>query len=140
MSELITHATRNPQVVAVLVAAAIAVLVYELRHRKLSLTAISPQDAVRLMNQGAAVLDVRSAEDFAAGHLSTARHAPLDKLTEAAEGIKRFKDRPVLVYCERGARSNSATAKLAVLGFSKVFNLRGGVAAWRTDNLPLVKN
>jgi thioredoxin 1 len=43
------------------------------------------------------------------------------------------------VYCERGGHAAAAIAKLRTLGFNQVFNLRGGVAAWRTDNLPLVK-
>ena len=125
---------------ALALSAAVAVLAYELWQRKLARAAISPQEAVHLMNQGAAVLDVRSSEEFAAGHLSTARHVPLDKLTEVADTLKRYKDRPVVVYCERGSRSSTAITQLTALGFAKAFNLRGGVAAWRTEHLPLVRN
>ena len=139
MALLLEHFARHQWLVALALAAAIAVIVYELRQRTLELAAVSPQDAVRLMNQGAAVLDVRTPEEFASGHLSTARHAPLDKLSEMAESLKRFKDKPVLVYCERGMRASTAIKQLNALGFTKTFNMRGGVAAWRAESLPLAR-
>jgi rhodanese-related sulfurtransferase len=139
MAQLLEHLARHQWLVSLAIAAAIAVIVYELRQRTLELAAVSPQDAVRLMNQGAAVLDVRSAEEFASGHLSTARHAPLDKLSDVAEALKRFKEKPVLVYCERGMRASSAIKQLHALGFTKTFNMRGGIAAWRAENLPLAR-
>jgi rhodanese-related sulfurtransferase len=139
MALLLEHFAHHQWLVSLAVIAAVAVLVYELRQRSLETAAISPQDTVRLMNQGAAVLDVRSSEEFASGHLSTARHVPLEKLTETAETLKRYKDRPVVVYCQSGMRSSTAIRQLTALGFAKVFNLRGGLAAWRAENLPLAR-
>ncbi len=139
MALLLDHFARHPWLVWLAVAAALAVIVNELRQRALDVSAISPQDVVRLMNQGAAVLDVRTPDEFASGHLSTARHVPLDKLTETAETLKRYKDRPVVVYCQSGMRSNAVIRQLTALGFAKVFNLRGGLAAWRAENLPLAR-
>jgi rhodanese-related sulfurtransferase len=43
------------------------------------------------------------------------------------------------VYCESGTVAPSAVRELAAQGFTKVFSLRGGLSAWRTDNLPLAK-
>jgi rhodanese-related sulfurtransferase len=139
MALLLDHFARHPWLVWLAAAAAMAVIVYEFRQRALDVSAISPQDVVRLMNQGAAVLDVRTPDEFASGHLSTARHVPLDKLAETAATLKRYKDRPVVVYCQSGARSSSVIQQLTALGFAKVFNLRGGVAAWRAENLPLAR-
>ena len=139
MALLLEHVARHQWLVLLAAAAAIAVIVNEFRQRALDVSAISPQDAVRLMNQGAAVLDVRTPEEFASGHLSTARHVPLDKLTETAETLKRYKDRPVVVYCQSGMRSGTVIRQLTALGFAKVFNLRGGLAAWRAENLPLAR-
>jgi rhodanese-related sulfurtransferase len=139
MAQLLEHLARHQWLVSLAIAAAIAVIVYELRQRTLESAAVSPTDAVRMMNQGAAVLDVRSTEEFASGHLSTARHVPLDKLAEIAETLKRYKDKPVLVYCERGMRASTAIKQLNALGFAKAFNLRGGVAAWRAESLPLTR-
>jgi len=136
LAEYISH---HPLLVGVTALCAVALLAVELRARRLGTAAIGTQDAVRLMNQGAAVLDVRSREEFAAGHLRNARHAPLDGLDAVAEGLKRFKERPVLVYCERGGRAVTAIERLRGLGFNQLFNLRGGIAAWRSDHLPLDK-
>jgi rhodanese-related sulfurtransferase len=140
MALLLEHYSNHRWLVALAVAAAIAVLIYELRQRKVNQAAISPQEAVRLMNQGAPVLDVRSSEEFAAGHVANARHAPLEKLAELAESLKRFKDRPVVVYCERGGRASTAIAQLNALGFKQAFTVRGGVAAWRAEQLPLARS
>jgi rhodanese-related sulfurtransferase len=139
MSQLTDYIAHHPLLVAAALVSGAALVAVELRARKVGAAAVGTQDAVRLMNQGAAVLDVRSNEEFAAGHLGSARHAPLESLELVAESIKRYKDRPVLVYCERGGRAATAIAKLRTLGFSQLFNLRGGLTAWRSDNLPLVK-
>jgi rhodanese-related sulfurtransferase len=139
MTQLLQFAAHHPVQVAMLVLAAFAVLIYELRLSAGTSGSISPQDAVRLMNQGAAVLDVRSAEAFAAGHIGNARLLPIASLAEDAEALKRFKEKPVIVYCERGNNSAVAIRKLGAAGFTKLFNLRGGLAAWRSENLPVVR-
>lgn len=139
MNQLMPFATHHPIQVAMLVVTAIAVLVYELRLRAQSSGTISAQDAVRLMNQGAAVLDVRGPEAWAAGHIGNARALPADGLAAVAESLKRYKDKPVIVYCERGVSANAAVRELTRLGFSKVFNLRGGISGWRSENLPVVR-
>jgi len=91
------------------------------------------------MNQNALVLDLRPAEAFAAGHLAGARNLPPDQILKAGETLKKYKEKPVVVYDESGSVSASATRQLAAQGFTKAVNLRGGLAAWRTENLPLTK-
>jgi rhodanese-related sulfurtransferase len=139
MAQLLEYISHNRMLAALTLVALAAVLVYEWYLRTLEQSAISPQDAVRLMNQGATVLDVRPTTAFSSGHLSNARHLPLENLPEAAETLKRFKDRPVIVYCERGNTSAAAIRQLTTMGFSKLSSLRGGIAAWRAENLPLVR-
>jgi rhodanese-related sulfurtransferase len=85
------------------------------------------------------VLDVRGADAWAAGHIGNARALPAEGFAAAAETLKRHKDKPVIVYCERGTSANTAVRELTRLGFSKVLNLRGGISAWRTENLPVVR-
>jgi rhodanese-related sulfurtransferase len=135
LPEFILH---HPYYVALIVAAAVAVLVSELRHRAHHSGAIGAQDAIRLMNQGAAVLDVRPAAAFAAGHISGARSLPPEDIDKAGALLKRYKDRPVIVYCERGVSAATTVRSLGTLGFSRVFNLRGGLSSWRAENLPVV--
>ena len=59
------------------------VLAYEMRARSESRVAVSPQELIRLMNQGALVLDLRPAEQFQAGHLSGARQMNGEQLLAA---------------------------------------------------------
>ena len=99
----------------------------------------SPTEAVRLMNQGAVLVDVRSQAEFDSGHILDARHVPQDQVAQAAETLKRFKDKVVIMCCESGMRSSAAARVLQAQGFTNVVNLRGGVQAWRAENLPLVK-
>jgi rhodanese-related sulfurtransferase len=139
MQRLLEYANHHPGLSLLLGAALIAVLIYELRERSRGLGAIGPQDAVRLMNQGAAVLDVRDAEAYAAGHIRGARHMPADRLADSLDSLKRFRERPVIVYCERGSSAATALRTLAAQGFTKVVSLRGGLGAWRTENLPVTR-
>ena len=95
-------------------------------------------EATRLMNQpGALVLDVRESGEFAAGHLPHARHIPLGELANRVDEIAKFKEKPVVVTCRSGARSGSACRKLKNAGFTKVYNLKGGVPAWEQASLPV---
>ncbi|MGH8180957.1 MAG: rhodanese-like domain-containing protein [Steroidobacteraceae bacterium] len=115
------------------------VLAFEVRARAESFAAVTPQDAIRLMNRGAVVIDLRPAEQYAAGHLSGARRMDGDQILKAGDTLKRYKQKPLIVYDESGSLGNSAARQLKAQGFLHAFNLRGGVAAWRSDNLPLEK-
>ncbi|MEJ0036184.1 MAG: rhodanese-like domain-containing protein [Gammaproteobacteria bacterium] len=137
LSEYISH---HPYLSGLLVLAAIIVAAYEWNARKQSFAAISPQDVIRLMNQNALVLDLRPAEAFAGGHLAGARNLAPDQILNAGETLKKYKEKPVVVYDESGSLGISAARQLAAQGFTKAVNLRGGIAAWRTDNLPVAKD
>jgi rhodanese-related sulfurtransferase len=100
---------------------------------------IGTLEATRLMNQGSLVLDVRDEKEFASGHLPKARHIPLRELSGRLNEIGKFKEKPVIVVCRGGARSGAACRFLRRSGFSNVFNLKGGVAAWQQASLPVEK-
>jgi rhodanese-related sulfurtransferase len=126
-----------------LVAATIVVLglviAFEIRARTESFAAITPQEAIRLMNRAAVVIDLLPAEQYAAGHHSGARHMDGGQILKAADTLKKYRQKTVIVYDETGSLGNSAARQLKAQGFLQAFNLRGGVAAWRSDNLPLEK-
>jgi len=140
MERLIEYAGHHSFLAAAAVLMALVVIGYELRTRAQTFAAASPQDVIRLMNQNALVLDIRPQEAFAAGHVTGARHMPSDQIAKAGETLKKQKDKPIVVYCESGPVAASAVRALAAQGFTKVFSLRGGLSAWRTDNLPLAKS
>lgn len=137
MDHLPAYISHHPYLVIVTVIAAIVAVVFELRGRNLGATAISPNTAIALHNKGALILDVRSAEEFTAGHIIDAKHIPLEQLKDSADTIKKYREKSVVVCCESGARSAQAAKLLKSLGFAQVFNLQGGLTTWRSDNLPL---
>jgi rhodanese-related sulfurtransferase len=101
---------------------------------------IGTLEATRLMNQsGSLVLDVRDAKDFAAGHLPRARHVPLKELAGRLGELAKFKEKPVIVTDKSGTRAGMACRFLRKSGFSNVFQLKGGVAAWQQASLPVEK-
>ena len=140
MQRLLEYAANHRGLSVLALGAALAVLVYELRERARAVGAVSPQDAVRLMNQGAALLDLRSAEAYTAGHIRGARNLPPERLAEGFDALKRLKDKTVIVYCERGASAAGAMRALQQQGFSQVVNLRGGLSAWRAEHLPVARD
>ena len=111
---------------------------YELRQHLQNASGISTNEAIVLHNKGGLILDIRTEEEFAGGHIVDARHIVLDKLADSLESIKKYREKAVIVCCESGARSSQAARLLKTQGFQNVYNLSGGLASWRQDNLPLI--
>ena len=117
----------------------ILVIVYEMRVQSETKASVSPQDMVRLMNQGALLIDLRPLEQYSAGHVGGARQMSGEQILQAGDTLKKYKEKAVVVYDDTGSLSASAVRQLAAQGFTKAFTLRGGLAAWRTENLPLTR-
>ena len=103
------------------------------------LTGKTRQELIRLMNQGALVLDVRSLDEFAAGHISGARQLPPEQVPKAGETLKKHREKPVIVYGKDEGAGPVVVRNLVSQGFTKAFCLRGGLATWQAENLPLAK-
>lgn len=139
MQQFWQYAGNHPYLVIFGVAMLIAVLVNELRLRQSQFAAVGPQDVIRLMNQGAVVLDLRKPEEFAAGHIQGARNFSSEQLLRATETLKKYQEKAVVLVCETGSLGASGARELLRQGFTSAFNLRGGLASWRTENMPLAK-
>ncbi|MFZ6751828.1 rhodanese-like domain-containing protein [Undibacterium sp. Dicai25W] len=101
---------------------------------------VSQFQATQYMNQGKTlVLDVRNAEEFAAGHLPNAKNIPLADLNNRIKEIEKSKNTVVITVCAQGVRSANAAASLSKAGFTQVFSLEGGTEAWKTQGMPIVK-
>lgn len=101
---------------------------------------LSTAEAVNLINRShALVLDVRENTEFASGHIVDAKHIPLAKLAERLNELDKYKDKPILVNCQRGMRSAKACEILRKAEFKQVNNLQGGLEAWQAAKLPVVK-
>jgi rhodanese-related sulfurtransferase len=140
MGQLAEFAANHPLLALSVVVSLTAVILYELRLRTQGLHQLSTSDAIRLINKGATIIDVRAAEAFGAGHIVNARNVPFDSLSaDPAGAVEKAKNRPLLTVCDNGTSSAKAAGALRRAGYEIVFSLRGGLASWRGDNLPLVK-
>lgn len=85
------------------------------------------------------LLDVRTDNEFAQGHLRGAQQIDFyrDDFADALE--KLDKDQPVFIYCRSGNRSGKAAKQMKAMGFSAVYNLEGGIGAWSKRNKPVAK-
>ncbi len=116
-------------------------LLWPLVQRRLSpMREIGNFGATQLLNaRNAVVLDVREPSEFGAGRLPKAINIPLGQLANRASELAKLAGRPVIVYCERGARSRGAGGALAKQGFTDVYSLAGGFRAWKDAGLPVEK-
>lgn len=115
-------------------------IIGEIKQRTSGIGAVSPMEATKLMNHShAVVLDVREDKELVDGSIVNAIHIPVGDLTKQIKKIEKYKEKPIVVICRSGMRSASACNTLRKQGFMHVYNLRGGVMAWKKDGMPLVK-
>jgi len=101
------------------------------RNRCCCETEINRQQLKRMIQQGAILLDVRSPQEFAEGHLENAMLLPDYEITEKAEKVLQDKLQLIIVYCSTGHRSQKAQKLLYELGYKKVYNLCKGLESYR---------
>lgn len=113
------------------------VFAYEMRVARRKGVDVTPAEAVALINGGAQPVDIRAAAQFEKGHLLDARNVPLSDLEQHLPSLEKLKDRGILIYCDNGASSIKAIEKLRERGVANAKSLRGGLTAWRGENLPV---
>ncbi len=80
-------------------------------------------------------IDVRTPEEYAAGHIPGAKLIPLDEIEKRISEIPR--DKQVYLYCRSGRRSAKAAEILAKHGFANIENVQGGFLAWQAAGFPV---
>ena len=101
---------------------------------------LDPLEAVNVINhQEGVVVDVRPTADFVRGHIIHALNVPLNNLTKQINMLEKHKEQPLILNCDSGARSAQACKQLRSNGFTKVYNLRGGILAWESAGLPITR-
>ena len=100
---------------------------------------ISPVELVERLNTDRApvLLDVRSAEEFAAGHIPGAIHIPYDEIPMRLAELAEYRDTEIVVYCRTGRRAGIAEATLREAGFSSVSDLDGHMREWTAARHPV---
>lgn len=138
MEQYLEFTANHPLLVGALLLSFFLVVFSEVRRKARGVTSLEPQDAVKLINADAVVIDLRSAEAFARGHIVNARNIPAEQLDEKSAALEKYKSRPIVAVCDAGMTSGRTVDKLRKAGLDNVFGLRGGIAAWQQASLPLV--
>jgi rhodanese-related sulfurtransferase len=104
-------------------------------------TKLSPDDFEKLIktDKNVQLVDVRSPQEVASGHIEKAVNINIADVDFQAKMSQLDKSKPVAVYCGVGGRSGKAAAKLTSLGFTKIYDLQGGMTAWKAQNKAVVK-
>jgi rhodanese-related sulfurtransferase len=137
MQQIIEFAMNHWILVASFVLVA-ALLIYNLlQGTKGSVDATVATDMIN--HQDALVVDVRPAADFQKGHIINAINIPSNGFNSQINSLKKHKEQPIIVSCRSGSQSQAACQQLRKAGFEKVFNLRGGILAWQSANLPITR-
>ena len=137
MNEFIKH---NAIFIGLAIGSGLALLWPMLNRSAGGAANISATEAVVLLNRSKAlILDVRDAAEYAAGHISGAKNIPVAELAGRIKELEKFKDKPILVHCQKGARAKTACGLLKAQQFTQLNNLTGGLDAWVEAKLPLVK-
>ncbi len=140
MDQLITFTSNNTILVVAIILVSL-MLIHNLVGEKLrGYSSISPAQSTQMINHDdALILDVRENNEYSSGHIINSLHIPLSTLTTRLGDLEKYKAKAVIIACRSGNRSSQACTKLKKEGFEQVFNLSGGVMAWESANLPLVK-
>lgn len=138
MDQFIAFVGDNLLLSGAFVAVLIAWLAWEVARLGRKWKELSTLEAVRLINrEDPMVLDVSNGTDFSKGHITGAIHMPPSRIEAGNQQLLKQKDRPVLIYCQRGQISPQMANRLVKLGFEKVYALSGGLTQWTSDNQPL---
>ena len=139
MQEYIDFIGRNPMLSAAWLGLFVAILYTSIRSLLSPIKVISNREATLLINrENGVVLDVRTIDEFAKGHIVDAVNIPVSQITaNNLSQIEKHKAVPTIVVCESGMRAPAAASALSKAGFTRVFVLRGGLASWRGENLPV---
>lgn len=84
------------------------------------------------------LVDVRTPDEYKAGHLSRSLLVPLDTIDRNAENVLTDKDKKLFVYCRTGRRSAEAVGKLRSMGYTNVYDVSGGITAWQASGYPII--
>lgn len=140
MEQLLEFTSNNMVLVALLMISFFVLIFSELRRKASGMVAVEPAAAVALINNDGIVVDLRSSEAFARGHIVNAKNIPYAEMDAHTDKIEKFKNKPVVAVCDAGITSTKAVTTLRNSGFESAYGLKGGMNAWTTAGMPVVSS
>jgi rhodanese-related sulfurtransferase len=140
MDPVLAFLMEHWQLSGALVVVILLLLANEWRHRVFGFQQVSPQECVNMLNhEGAVTVDVRPATQFDQGHIINAINLPLATLSETSATLNPYKSKPVILVCALGLDTSKAGKVLKSAGFTQIYGLAGGMQAWESQQLPVVR-
>ena len=118
----------------------VALLVTEAQRFTRGYKGLTPAGLTQLINrENALLIDVSAQADFEKGHIPGAKHVAMSQFDPENKDLAKAKELPIAIYDKTGQGSGTAAQRLVKAGFSKVYWLEGGLAAWSEAQMPLAK-
>ncbi|MEQ8208057.1 MAG: rhodanese-like domain-containing protein [Woeseia sp.] len=138
MQQLLEFAANHSLRAGGVVLSFIVLMFSELQRKARGITTVEPQEAVNLINADATVIDLRSAEAYARGHIVNAKSMPFDELAAHEEKLKKMGGKAIVAVCDSGMTAGKVVDRLRKSGIENIYGVRGGMNAWREASLPVV--
>ncbi|WP_144392247.1 rhodanese-like domain-containing protein [Pleionea sediminis] len=140
MQQFVEFLSNHPVLTGAWLLVAILLVVAQIKHLKVGIKALVPQEVTYLINKkDAVVIDMRPIADFNKGHIAGSKNIPQSKLDDSQKELEKHKNKPIIMVCANGIQAGPAGTKLKQAGFEEVFKLSGGFQSWLGENLPTVK-
>jgi rhodanese-related sulfurtransferase len=138
MDKFLEFTSNHVLLVSALLVSFFVAIFSELRRKAGGLINVEAGEVVKLINNDAVVIDIRSADAFARGHIVNARNIPNDELDARINQLDQYKTTPIIAVCDAGATTTKVVNTLRSSGFETVFGLKGGMSGWGQAGLPVV--
>ena len=102
---------------------------------------LTPQQlSMKVNNENAVVVDVRTDKEFRQGHIVDAVNLPFTQVNDRISQLEKYKEQPLILACKMGQHSSTVAKQLRAKGFEQVYRLSGGMTEWTGSQMPVVKS
>lgn len=140
MHDLLAFIQQHWLLIGLLVAILIAISAVEMIHNQQKLASLTPQALVGLLNRDqCVVVDIRTKNAFKEGHIIQSINLPSATLKQNIDQLTSYTDRSIVVVAEQEVEAMKTAKVISYEGYDNVKILKGGLKAWREENLPMEK-
>jgi rhodanese-related sulfurtransferase len=141
MEQYLTFFSAHPVLSVAWFAIVVMIIVTSIKIKMSPIKVVGTQELTFLVNrENALVVDIRDEKEFKAGHIIDSRRLAKEKTaSNDFTSLENYQDKPIIVVCNAGISAQGVANQLLKAGFSKVNVLKGGISAWSSAGLPVVK-